>query len=489
MLDPTGHWLAFFDDARLGFWELPAGRPGASVADDTFGKSLRYCFESALVAFAPGGAFFAVAGVVPKGMSKPAVLLLSPETGRTIHLLKIPDEASSPTWFGRLCVSRDGHRVAYVGASSRAVVIWDAGTGDVEQILPVGDTRPVAERPSNGSIEFSPDGRRLAGVASPGYRETGPRSETLLIWDLDRPSGSDPIRISWKARWPLPARPIHSGIPLCICPDGRRLALVSGAMNQPSEVKLCDWQGRELASWALDAPAIAAAFTPDGLRLIVAVYDAKMGTARLVVFDSTPIDPALEADELVRRFAGGLLKEDLARRVAAEPGYSPAVRREAARIASARRGDAEALVTRGQQILGWPGTTTVTAEQARAALPYLEEAVRADSDHLGAQRALGRALYLAGRFAEARDALSRGVRPEPGIAISYAYLAMAEARLGRRAEAERALAECRRLSAEGSPGPLAPPSLLAEVESVLRESSAAGAGGTGSPRLRDRPGR
>jgi hypothetical protein len=473
LFDPTGRRIALFDGATLRIWELPSARLLTTVGPARFGREQPGPSNPRSFVFGPDGTWCAmtVTGQPDRrGDQKPAtvrrsVLVLDSSTGRPIRRLIPPNEADLYR-SGSLAVSRDGRRLAWCGHDTAGrfypgtVLIWDPSDGRVEQVL------RVASAPGLQDIEFSPEGGKLLGVTTPDDRS--PHSKVLLAWDLRRPE--EPLHIPWESRGMAREREIvRPGVPLCMGPDGRRIALISGEGHGRGEIKLCDWRGREVATWTVEGTPLTAAFSSDGNRLIVALSEAVSQAARLAFYDATPLDPAVEAFDLARKYSDELpLNAELSRRVASEQGYDPAIVPEAVRLANSRPEDPGILATRASELLGSHEKVSRPEEIGRA-LTYLDEAIRIEPDHPEVNRLRGRALYLLGRYAEARDSLRRGVRPYPGLAATYAYLAICEAKLGRRDEAQSALEDYRRLLIPGDTRATATPRPT-EVEAVLREA-------------------
>jgi hypothetical protein len=126
-----------------------------------------------------------------------------------------------------------------------------------------------------------------------------------------------------------------------------------------------------------------------------------------------------------------------------------------------------------------------TPELMHRALVHVEHASRlVDTPNLYTLSVLAEARYRNGRYAETlaplRQAESLGdetTEQDAGLlAKLQALIAMAEARLGHRAEAEAALANCRRLWAEANATANSPPPpLIAEGEKTVKQAFGAAA--------------
>jgi hypothetical protein len=283
----------------------------------------------------------------------------------------------------------------------------------------------------------------------------------ILAYDLGSPDV--PRRFPWYGK------SIYGLIP---SPDGRRLAILWGVAVGDGEVALWDAdRGRELVSWETRkfAPTDGA-FTPDGRMLIVAGIDRYFSrSSRLVVFDATPLDPRIEAFDLVRDRIGTLpWDDDRASRFAEAPGYGPDVFRQVREIAKVWPDRVSEVLEAARMSIDGDAGRPIGGDNPRI-IGVLDRVIRQNPDEPEAWHQRGRALYRAERLGEARESLLKAIALAPDAAEAHADLALCEARLGRRAEAEKALADYLRLSSPANPAGRAAP-LKERVEAVIRRA-------------------
>jgi hypothetical protein len=120
-----------------------------------------------------------------------------------------------------------------------------------------------------------------------------------------------------------------------------------------------------------------------------------------------------------------------------------------------------------------------TPDLMRRALAYADKAIRLQDDPTSYSfRVVSEARYRNGQFVEALELLRkvearRGVKSQSDRDLPgeiQALIAMAEARLGHRAESEAARASYRRLWADANPKASTPQPLMDEIEKTVSEA-------------------
>jgi WD40 repeat protein len=366
-------------------------------------------------------------------------------------------------------------------AIATTVVTGDGASARVDLVEPDSGRilRTLSGKlPSVGRVIFSPDGRRLvaASSASDGDDLRG----AILIWDLSPGAPSKPVRLGGID---------HDIKALAISPDGRRLASGTRARSlfNAGELRLWDTaSGRDLATWNIsNGVPQDLAFDGEGWQLRAAILTVPRGEIRVMLLDASPLAPEIEAVDLVNRLRGDVpLNAELAAKVEAEPGLEPAVRAAALAMVSARVESPDSLLGQALSSLQLPGPERTPA-LLRRALAHGEQAMRLmDNPSSYYLRVLGDARYRNGLFAEALESLRKAEargnedtqRDRELPAKIQVLIAMAQAKLGHRAEAEAALANYRRLWSEANPKATTPPPLEDEAENVLSEAFKTGDG-------------
>ncbi len=193
----------------------------------------------------------------------------------------------------------------------------------------------------------------------------------------------------------------------------------------------------------------------------MASYDYGTRGVGVTRFDASLLAPEIEAVDLVNRLGPDFpLNAELAARIESQPGLDPAVRAVALTMATERLESFSAL--RSQASI-WLRTrrprTHARADAPGVVLHRARHCGRSTAPTPDTLRILAEARYRNGQYSEALVALrqAESLRDEtteydPGLpAKIQALIAMAEARLGHRAEAETALANYRRLWAQANP--------------------------------------
>jgi serine/threonine protein kinase/WD40 repeat protein len=455
----SGRLLLSLDRDGLG-----GGRPSSDFPIQAIdAEGTRLALPISLVEPRPDGK-----DAVSRGVAASIVELPSGRLLRTIP-------AGRPGTGLDLALRPDGKLVAL--ATSEAIAsgerrtridLRDADSGQLVQTLRGSLSGSVA-------LVFSPDGRRLA--ATPNYGSVGSRrSYPVEVWDLAAGAAPEPLHLDGHASFYPPQA-------LAFSADGRRLATAASRMSiLDCEVKLWDLaSGRDLVTWASPGGRpVDLAFDPDGHRLRVLLSHLGTTDARVVLLDASPLAPEVDAIDLVDRLAADVpLNSELADRIKAEPGLDPAIRAAALEVVPLRSEDSDALRSRANTWLGLDAPDR-TPELMRRALAYIEHAraLVPDSDDRGLAT-LGEARYRNGRLAECLAPLRRFLtaQEQDNLPVErrnhrpLAFIAMAEAKLGHRAQAQAALDDYRTRRAQEFAGSKAKPPedpLLAEAEGVLR---------------------
>jgi WD40 repeat protein len=451
---------------RMELWELPSGRRVPLPEPADLGGVPD---PSRQPAFSPDGSRLALvveparpsAGTAAVPSVDHFVAILDAASGRLIQTLRTTAPDLPPIGSG-LTFSPDGMRMACTAQLVRtsrvpakgAVLIWDLASGRLLTVLRRGASAITLPT-------FSFDGRSLAG-----YQAT---SRRVFVWRLDEPD--QPLELATPLR-------IQQ---LAFHPDSRRLAGGSTSRSGSLEGKIQLWDvasGRELVSWTLPAPVATLSFTPDGHRLVAATQTFGGDSAQLVDFDAAPLDPEIEGLELVQKLrVDRPLNDEVVAAIRLATGYDTAVIAAAERLARGRPEDLRAITSRAASYLGrQPGASS--AEDAQAALSYTDGAIRLDPSDGYAHELRGVALYHLGQFEPARDEQRRAIELGPPRAAALAYLAMCEAKLGRRVEAEAALEQARavlaKLDSPSAPPPAQTAQLVDVAEAVVHGTQDAG---------------
>jgi WD40 repeat protein len=162
-------------------------------------------------------------------------------------------------------------------ASVKQVKVWDASTGAEVATL---TSEPSLLLAAHAALAFSPDGKRLAAIATPVLQlpVLGAPGE-VLVWDIA--TGQELFRLKGHA---------SAVRATAFSPDGKRIATAS-----PDGVKLWDAaSGKELLSLKSTAKwspsPVELFFSRDGTRLFLqASHQSGRLSARPEVWDATPL--------------------------------------------------------------------------------------------------------------------------------------------------------------------------------------------------------
>ena len=453
---------------RLRIWDLTTGRQLLTLDRDRLG-GLPATTATLLQAWNDAGTRLAWivqhADIGPNGKMEVraewAVAILEVPSGRIVR--KIPTGASRP-----VASVRPGGTLLAIGTTLAGV----RGNVTRVELVDLASGRIVMQRSGDlatlRELIFSPDGRRLA--ASGDNRIDDNRSR-ILIWDLAPGAPLEPVRIESAF--------VHA---LAFNPDSRRLATGSRHLTFKSgKVQLWDTAtGRDLATWSITSGLPQdLAFDAEGRQLRVANFIYGREDVSITRFDASPLAPEIEAVDLVNRLGPDEpINADLATKIDSEPGIDPAVRAVAHNMVSERVESFSALRSRVARWLELDESER-TPELMHRALVHIEHAMgQIEGPDVNTLSIQAEARYRNGLYSEALAALRQAesrrdetTEEDPGLpAKLQAYIAMAEARLGHRAQAETALANYRRLWVEANPKATIPPALLIEVEKTVGDA-------------------
>ena len=473
---PSGRYIE-----RLEIWDLASGQRLPDIDEGVLGRDVRIDLLISPQSFDAQGTRLALhTNVVDPGpidqrllFRGSAVAIVELPSGRLLR--KFPDKGTYS--MRELALRPDGkvlavteREITSAGESRPVVELVDADSGELVRTL-----RCRLSSANTHLLAFSPDGRRF-GLASRVNWTRPSRSNPVVAWDLAAGGDPEPLHLDGH---------VNDVVAMAFSPDGHRLATAALRNTQDGcEVKLWDLvSGRNLVTWALAAGRPRdLAFDPEGHRLRVLVLDPNQGESRIVLFDASPLDPEVEAIDVVDRlYTDWMLNSELVARIEAEPGLDPAVRAAALAAVPLRQESVNHLRMRAS---AWLDARERTPEMMRRALAHIERIRELGGDvdyHLAM---LGEARYRNGLLAECLEPLRKSLaiqerdnKPvESRNYESLLFLAMAEAKLGHRAAAQTALEDYRARRAQGFAGSRSRPrdeALLAEAEAVLREAGGA----------------
>jgi WD40 repeat protein/serine/threonine protein kinase len=395
------------------------------------------------VAFSPDGQRLATADTTVKDSLGSVVKIWDARTGQEILTLK-----GHTGLVNSVAFSPDGQRLAS-GSRDYMVKIWDARTGQ-ESLTLKGHTDAVM------SVTFSPDGQRLA---------SGSRDNTVKIWDVQNgqesltlkghtngvasvafspdgqrlASGSHDNTVKiWDARTGQESLTLkgHTEAVMCVAfsPDGQRLA--SGSND--NTVKIWDARtGQECLTLKGHTSAQWVAFSPDGQRLALGSRDntVKIWDARPLSDESCRERQALCVFRYLAQTL--VLKEEIFEGLQRAKTISEPVRAQALAWLEEYRESPYLLNEASSEVVR-------RADEIRfvyqLALRQAQVAVRLEPNNGLYLNTLGVAQYRLGFFKGTVSTLSKSIelnfRNQPA---DWAFLAMAQHRLGKKNEAQASL--------------------------------------------------
>ncbi len=329
---------------------------------------------------------------------------------------------------GALAFDSVGRRIAVPSPPSE-VRVRDLPSTEIRQTL-VGHGSEVL------AIAFSPDDSLIA---------TGSLDLTVRLWDAR--TGSTLHVLSGHALG------IES---VAFSPDGTRLA--SG--DQLGVVRLWDVASGQPVGVLRQTsdPIHDLAFLPDGSAL--GAWSSSKGLR--FWYGATP------AEQLVDRLLEQLVSpEDVATEIESDPSLAPELRSRAAHLARERHADPVRLNEQAWNLAAIAGRTRGEYQEA---VRLARGACALSSDNGYYLNTLGAAEYRSGDYEAALDPLTHADRVNHGLPPDLAFIAMANAGLGRKEAALGALARMRTLMTDAGWRGGSPEVLALEAERVVAAS-------------------
>ena len=317
-----------------------------------------------------------------------------------------------------------------VAAMPSEVYVRDLPSTEIQRTL-VGHGSDVL------AIAFSPDDRLIA---------TGSLDLTVRLWDAR--TGSTLHVLSGHALQ------IEA---LAFSPDGSRLA--SG--DRLGVVRLWDVaSGQPVGVLRQTSEPIGElVFLPDGSALGAMLWSFPKGNSLRFWFGATP------AEQLVDRLLEQLvIPEDVATEIEGDPSLAPELKSRAALLARERRVDPVLLNEKAWNLAAIPGRTRTEYQEA---VLLARGACALSPDNGWYLNTLGAAEYRSGDCEAALHTLERADRINRGLPPDFAFIAMANACLGRKEAARGALERMRTVMTDGGWRGGSPEVLAMEAERLI----------------------